>query len=237
MKTKLKPYRGKLNAQQLVDGMNAAFRNARRLVEDAKTLLDLSRYPTAAALAILSIEENGKGGVLRNVAMAPNEEIRRKMWNDYTIHKRKNVAWILPEMIAKGARDLDSLRPIVEPTATHPALLDQYKQLALYTDCIGNAHWSEPEKSIEEVVARELVDTANRLTEEKKMVALKEIELWIMHMKPVSFAPWERQKEALVNYYEDLKENGLWEDGNVSVKDFIMGFHRKGTQRSHKKSP
>ncbi|MCY4131122.1 MAG: AbiV family abortive infection protein [Nitrospira sp.] len=150
METRKRPYRGKLSAEQIVDGMNAAIRNARRLANDAKTLLDLSRYPTAAALAILSIEENGKGGVLRNVAMAPNEEIRRKMWNSYTNHQRKNVAWILPDAIAEGARDLDSLRPIVDPTATHPALLDQYKQVALYTDCIGNAHWSEPEKIIEE---------------------------------------------------------------------------------------
>ena len=49
MKTQVKPYRGTLSAQQIVDGMNAAIRNARRLAYDAKTMLERSRYPTAVA--------------------------------------------------------------------------------------------------------------------------------------------------------------------------------------------
>ena len=77
MKTKLQPYRGKLSLGQIVAGMNAAIRNARRLADDAKTLLDLSRYPTAASLAILSIEESGKVSVLRLMAIAPDEQAIR----------------------------------------------------------------------------------------------------------------------------------------------------------------
>jgi AbiV family abortive infection protein len=40
--------------------MNAAARNAARLVSDAEILLGAKRYPSAAALAVLAIEESGK---------------------------------------------------------------------------------------------------------------------------------------------------------------------------------
>ena len=51
--------------------MNAARRNARRLAEDAKLLLEAGRYPTATALAVLSIEESGKMSILRGFCVHP----------------------------------------------------------------------------------------------------------------------------------------------------------------------
>ena len=116
-KDKLSHYNGELSAAQVADGMNAACRNARRLADDAKLLLDAGRYPTAASIAVLSIEESGKKSVLRGLAFAPNKEARRSAWKGYRSHRSKNVAWILPDLIAKGARDLDSLRPATDPSA------------------------------------------------------------------------------------------------------------------------
>ncbi len=52
---KLSQYAGSLDAAQIAQGINAARRNARRLAEDAKLLLETARYPSATALAILSI--------------------------------------------------------------------------------------------------------------------------------------------------------------------------------------
>ncbi len=49
VKRKLDSYKGKLTPQQIADGMNAALENAKRLVEDAKTLLNAGRFPTAAS--------------------------------------------------------------------------------------------------------------------------------------------------------------------------------------------
>ena len=42
-KGKLSQYGGRLTPAQIADGMNAAIRNARRLANDARTLLDLER--------------------------------------------------------------------------------------------------------------------------------------------------------------------------------------------------
>ena len=142
-KKRLAQYGGELDAEQIAEGINAAQRNARRLADDAKLLLNEGRYPTAASLAALSIEESGKRSVLRGLAFAPSEEIL-KAWKDYRSHRSKNAAWILPSLVADGARDLDSLRLATDSSAEHTAVLDQVKQLGLYTDCLGDAHWSEP---------------------------------------------------------------------------------------------
>ena len=176
-------YRGKLSPEQIAAGMNAAIRNARRLADDARTLFDLERYPTAASIAVLSIEESGKVSILRHFAMAPDLQRCRKIWQDYRNHRSKNVAWILPELVEAGARDLDSLHLAAQPDAKHTALLNNVKQIGLYSDCLGNTQWSEPEKVIDRSLAQSLVQIAD-LFATKEGVTPKEIELWIAHLGP-----------------------------------------------------
>ena len=222
-KDKLSHYNGELSAAQVADGMNAACRNARRLADDAKLLLDAGRYPTAASIAALSIEESGKKSVLRGLALAPNKEARRSAWIGYRSHRSKNAAWILPDLVAKGARDLDSLRPATDASAGHTALLDQVKQIGLYTDCLGDAHWSEPEKVIDENTSRSLVGTADLLAT-SGVVTVKEIELWVEHMRPVYGAPLEWMKTALLDWFAAMREANLWEDdGDIPVEAFVRG--------------
>ena len=219
---KLSRYTGSLTASQIAEGMNAASRNARRLADDARALFELARYPTAASLAILSIEESGKVSVLRHLAMAPDDATHKDIWRDYRNHRSKNVAWILPDLVAKGARDLESLRPAAQAGAKHTALLDNLKQIGLYTDCLGNAHWSEPETVIEKSLAQSLIHTAD-IFATCKVTTPKEIELWIAHMRPVHGAPLERMKEALQNWYRAMREAGLSEHDETSVRAFIEG--------------
>ena len=221
-KDKLSKYNGELSAAQIAHGMNAARRNARRLADDAKLLLNADRYPTAASIAALSIEESGKTSVLRGLASAPNEESRHRAWKFYRSHRSKNAAWILPELVAKGARDLDSLRLASNSSAPHTALLDQVKQIGLYTDCLGDAHWSEPEKVIDENTSRSLVGIADLLAK-SKVVTVKEIELWVEHMRPAYGAPLEWMKTALLEWYAAMRENNLWDHDDIPVEAFIRG--------------
>ena len=222
-KDKLSHYNGELSAAQVADGMNAACRNARRLADDAKLLLDAGRYPTAASIAVLSIEESGKKSVLRGLAFAPNKEARRSAWKGYRSHRSKNVAWILPDLIAKGARDLDSLRPVTDPSAGHTTLLEQVKQLSLYTDCLGDAHWSEPEKFVDENMSRDLVEIAD-IFARIKVVTAKEIELWVKHMRPATHGTsLERMKTALLDWFAAMRENSLLEDEDFPVEAFVRG--------------
>ena len=218
----LSKYNGELSAAQIAHGINAARRNARRLADDATLLLKAGRYPTAASVAALSIEESGKTTVLREFAFAPNEEVRRRAWKSYRSHRSKNTAWILPELVAKGARDLDSLRLATDSSAAHTALLDQVKQIGLYTDCLGDAHWNEPENVIDENTSKSLVGIADLLAN-NRLVTVKEIELWVEYMRPAYGTPLERMKTALLQWYAAMRDNNLCDHDDISVEAFVRG--------------
>ena len=230
-KQKLSQYRGKLSPAQIADGMNAAIRNARRLADDARTLFDLERYPTAASIAVLSMEESGKVSILRHFAIARDLPSCRRIWQDYRNHRSKNVAWILPDLVAAGARDLDSLHLAAQSDAEHTALLNNVKQIGLYSDCLGNAHWSEPEKVIDRRLAQMLVKIAD-LFATKEAVTPEEIELWIAHLGPADGAPLETMKEALLNWYHAMNEAGLLNEDDRVVREFVMGTGQASACRS-----
>lgn len=223
MRTKLKPYRGKLSAEQIVEGMNAAVRNARRLADDAKIMLDSSRYPTAVALAILSIEETGKLPILRGIAVESDDYTLQRKWKTYRNHQKKNRNWVLPDLIEQGTVDWRTLMVVLDDKAEHPMFLEQLKQLSLYTNCLDNADWSEPEEAIEKELAFKLVDCANQLAM-NKIYTLKEIELWIAHMKPVQGTTVEEMTEALSNWHNSMKKEGLHKGDHISPEDFFKGL-------------
>jgi AbiV family abortive infection protein len=220
MKKKLDAYRGRLSAAQIADGMNAAEKNARRLLEDAETLLLVGRFPTAASLAILSIEEAGTVTILRSLALSNSDSDLAEAWRDYRSHTQKNAAWLLPQLAASGARRLDDLRSLFDKASDHPYVLDQLKQLGFYTDCLGNAHWSIPEERMDEELARMLVGTA-RIFAHNRTHPVREIELWIEHIGPV----WKRDaawmKQALMNWYAAMQEAGLALGGSNEMEQFI----------------
>jgi AbiV family abortive infection protein len=143
---KSKQYRGRLSPAELAEGINVARQNAARLAKDARLLLENERYASALALAVLSIEESGKGPVLRGLAVASDDKEVVEKWREYRSHTSKNLMWPLLDRIAKGARKLDDFLPMFEPNAEHPQLLDAIKQISLYTDSFKKGHWSVPEK-------------------------------------------------------------------------------------------
>src|ERR1700712_243598 len=100
MKDKLSnPYAGPLSAGEIAAGMNAALRNARRLLYDAQLLFAAHRFPSACSLAILSIEESGKLPVLREIGVARDADEAKGAWKRYRTHQAKNVAWIIRDLI------------------------------------------------------------------------------------------------------------------------------------------
>ena len=219
---RLPRFRGRLSPSQIALGMNAASRNARRLADDAKLLLENGRFPTAASIAALSIEEAGKLDVLRGLALAPDQAVRKREWKAYRSHRDKNPAWILPELVAKGARTLHALRLAADPSGTHTLLLDQVKQLGLYTDCLGPRNWTEPKTVISEALAKQLVLIADLLVP-KETVTSREMELWVEYMQPVYGAPLHEMKAALTRWYAAMREAGLSTHDERDVESFVWG--------------
>jgi len=218
---KLNQYKGCLSPIQIADGINAARRNAKRLAEDATLLLDAGHFPTAASLAALAIEEAGKPSILRQLALARNESEAIEAWRDYRCHTRKNVMWLLVELVAKGARKLDDFKPLFDPGSDYPDLLDQIKQLGFYTDCLGKAHWSFPSEVIEESLARTLVTTASILAASEHLATVKEIELWVKHLGPVWKGHPSWMRKALENWYEEMQGLDLVPKDEDGMAEFI----------------
>ena len=219
---KLDQYRGRLNPAQVAEGMNAATRNARRLAEDAATLLEAGRYASAAALAILSIEEAGKLPVLRSLAMADRDEQIGEEWRAYRSHTRKNVIWLLPQLVARGARKLDDFAGLFDKDASHPYVLDQVKQIAVYSDCLGDGHWSIPDLVIDKSLATGVVEVAQTLCPTRETTN-KEIELWIKHLRPVWMTDPSLMRNALEAWYAAMQEHGLIPDGSNRMEEFVRG--------------
>ena len=227
MKKTLNSYRGKLTPAQAAAGMNAAVSNARRLVEDAEILLKAGRAPTAASLAILSIEEAGKASILRSVVLARSDAERAAAWKDYRSHTRKNVTWMLPELVAGGARSLEDFRPLFCESSEHPFALDQVKQLGLYTDCLGNAHWSVPSEIVDAQLAAMLVRIARILAMQQEH-SEREVELWMEHMGPVWKKDMRSMKRALVGWFAAMREAGLTTHSENSMEEFIHRANSRG---------
>jgi hypothetical protein len=90
VKKKLDSYKGKLSADQVAAGINAATKNAKRLSEDAALLFEAGRFPSAVSLAILSIEESGKASILRSLRL-PRPVKMLVMRGETTGHTRRKM--------------------------------------------------------------------------------------------------------------------------------------------------
>lgn len=221
-KKRLDQYKGRLSALKVAEGINAALQNAKRLADDAEILLKNKRYPSAASLAILSIEEAGKASILRGLSVARDDKDLKESWKEYRSHTKKNAAWIIADLVKSGARKLEDFRPMFEKDAEHPFLLDHVKQLGFYTDCLGDANWSIPENIVDEGIAKKMVVLAKVFASDKNITE-KEIDLWIKHIGPV----WKRNmgwmQQALRNWYREMQECGLAPKGENAMKEFIRG--------------
>jgi AbiV family abortive infection protein len=213
-------YRGYLTPQQAVMGMNAAIRNAQRLLFDAKLLHEAGRHPTAAVLSILSIEESGKVPILRHLLGTHDSQELVKEWRRYRDHRSKNGAWIVPQLVGQGARKLHEFAETINREADHTILLNVIKQIGLYTDCFEKTHWSEPNEVIDSDLAKSLIKIAEILAP-KKEITLREIELWAKIV-----APKRKTKDlpdALLEWATILYSEGLSDKSPEEYAKFVFG--------------
>jgi AbiV family abortive infection protein len=182
--SRLNQYRSFLTADEVAAGITCAAANARRLAEDAQMLFDAERYPSAIALAVLSLEEAGKQSILREMSTATTQEQILGLWKRYRRHTAKHSLTLMPERVAKGATRAVDFRDCVGDSAQdEKAAYDALKQLGLYTDCLGNGHWSVPTEVIDRNISGMLVRIAMTTSARERQATQREIELWVTHMQ------------------------------------------------------
>lgn len=219
MKSVLKPYFGPLTLEEIHTGMEAARSNAERLLEDATILMEAMRYPSACALAILAIEERGKVAILKHFALQTLPNDARRLWKEYRSHRNKNMAWILPELAAKGARTLEAIKDTTNPDAEHTFLLDGLKQISFYSDCLGNGNWSLPETVISEEVAGSMILIANSMR--GREMTVRELQLWQEHVGP-NYGK-SNMAAAVLNFQDAIYREGLSKTTPESLAAFMSG--------------
>ena len=175
-------------------------------------------------------KEAGKASVLREIALARNDDEAKDAWREYRSHTSKNRMWPIVEFFLKGARKLEDFAPLFDEHADHPLLLDQVKQTSFYTDCLGKAHWSVPEEVIDEALASVLVVTGELLGKGED-VSEREIELWIKHLSPVWRHNNEAMEKGVSDWYCAMQAEGLKPPGENSMQKFILeGIDKRGEQ-------
>jgi len=187
---RIRSYAGPLTAQQAADGIQVALLNARTLLLDARVLLQSERWPRAAALAILAIEEAGKVPIIRAILVARSESELRDEWRAYRSHTKKNVMGQFFAYV-KEENHLENFRPLFDPTSDFGATTEAFKQLAMYSDYVGDGRWASPDVSIDSDLAEMVIDLADKLipSGEGAMQSPEELALWVEHLGPVVSVP------------------------------------------------
>lgn len=171
-------------------------------------MYEAQRFASATALAILSIEEAGKSTILRQLALAESETECKQLWRAYRSHMHKNTAWILGQLVAQGKQRLEDFLPAFDPASDHPDILENLKQLCLYTDHYTTGKWSSPAEVDLGFISEYLLKVASVLSNNPETTEI-EIELWIKHMLPVKHSTADVSKNALRAWYDDMRQLGL----------------------------
>ena len=96
--------------------------------------------------------------------------------------------------------------------------------VSFYTDCLGQAHWSNPSEIIEKDLVTNLLFIAQVLSPHHD-VTTKEIQLWFKYFHDAG-SSLKSQKEALLRWYYDMDNAGLLPaDHNMTDLFGWLGFN------------
>lgn len=224
-RAKANPWRGPLTPASAAEGINAAYRNAYRLLNDALKLFMMGSFPSAASLAVLAIEECGKPDIIHRILIAKTDRARQKHWREYTTHTAKNASWIVPSLLKAAAKTLNDFRIVFDETLVHRFMLDDFKQWGLYTECRG-INWSEPASTITSEICRQIVDGAMALLSRAKVFTAEQMQCYFKHLSPViaeiaEDADTNAVREAMKNYIVECQQRG-WVSSDVDPTVFFV---------------
>ena len=216
-KSKPKPYRGPLTADTAATGIIAAKSNAKRLFDDAQLLLEKGRFPSACALAALSIEENSKPAFIRKLLLAETTEEVRKGWLLFASHHDKAAPWIVPSLVASNPETYEDFVERFMMTRD-PVLLDSLKQLSIYVGCYGSSHWAAPDAVIEREQADTVISAAKVLILSGQVSELdspKALVLWKTHMTGCFSVGYVTANDMVIEFFSEARKAGLIEGSRI----------------------
>lgn len=216
-KSKASPYKGTLTAESASVGIRTAKANAKRLLDDAESLVGKERYPSACALACLSIEEISKPAIIRKILLADCPDQLLRGWKLFTSHPDKAAPWIVPHIIRSNP---DTYEHFVDAFMRQrdPVLLESLKQLSIYCGCYGNCHWADPCEVIEKDQADVVLTSARILLhsgQESPVDSTIGLELWQSHMQGCFSVGYVTANNKIVEFFWRAADTGLLSERRI----------------------
>lgn len=226
LKSKPSAYRGHLTLESAANGITQCKKNAEKLLEDAKLLVDNSRFPSACALAVLAIEEISKPAIIRKLVLASSRDQLKDGWALFTNHLEKTSGWIVPMIVKQNP---ESFEQFISQFAKQkdPLLLDSIKQLSLYVGCYGNSHWATPSQIIDDSLAKSIIAIASILISSGQIHAVDSEEgllLWQQTLKGSFSTGPVRANNAVVSYFQKAKEVGITKGAELIPREVAFDF-------------
>jgi AbiV family abortive infection protein len=210
-KSKASPYKGTLTAESASIGIATAKANAKRLLDDAEALIVKERYPSACALACLSIEEISKPAIIRKILLANSPEQVSMGWKLFSSHHDKAAPWIVPHIIHSNPETYEQFVDAFMHQRD-PVLLDSLKQLSIYCGCYGNCHWADPRKVIEQDQADVVLNSARILILSGQASPVDSpggLRLWQSHMQGCFSVGYVTANNKIVEFFYRAADTGL----------------------------
>lgn len=115
---------------------------------------------------------------------------------------------------------MQSMAASVDPNAEHTGLLDALKQVSLYTDCLGDWHWSVPNDVIDEELARSMIKSAEMMWG-GRAITEREVELWAQIVGP--HYNQRSMAAAVVQWQHAMITEGLSDTTPEELAAFMRG--------------
>ena len=144
----------RLTLEQVSDGMKACHENAKRLIDDAQSLLARGSHATAWFLAIIAQEELAKIQLISMQGLPFSDREKARAWWVFTHHEEKLAVREAAAVAIPAGKYSDAEHDAITKTAArhHQAKLD-----ALYVGRLRDGRWPRPAESIKVGDAPKLV--------------------------------------------------------------------------------
>ena len=191
-----------LGSDSIIDGMIACAANSKKLAADANRLYARRRYSTAAALAIMSLEESGKV-LLLSVALSEtlrgNSPDWNEFWKAWRSHKLKDMSASVLDLGVHGA-DAASLAIRTMILQDLPRMREQ----CLYVDR-AEGRWTRPE-SVDRDWVLELLDAAECISDQMAKEASPRRRHLIVSQTKEALADPSKVQQFQENLIEGMEE-------------------------------
>jgi AbiV family abortive infection protein len=168
------PYIGALTAREIAMGIIAAQKNARRLLADARHLIENRSFASAAALAVTAIDERGKVLILRRFAVLTDSAELALNWKEFRSNHARDSGWGQ----AAGKPPANGVETEIDPDIARTASLDLVKHVSLFTDFLAERNWRIPQEQISEKLTLSIFQAATTMWGDT-IVTEQEISMWM----------------------------------------------------------